>query len=629
MHQYHAHANSPIKRSVPSQPAEVHPQPPVVDHFYGSRAKVEVSYGSTAPFTPVDGSQLALRHNGTPSPMSLSPRSPSTPPKKETEEIQGPSHQYSLERQPATYSPSFSQTGNSEQFQRFEPAGPTFGVLDRFISKTEQEKPTGIPSYQYSRPKETLIDYGKDSYSVARENSPESKPRIVVLNSTSGESSPLPRKSSLLEQFTKESSVDKKPSPPTRLLPEVPQLPAISKLPDSYVSNSGGKFDSIAEVDQNAKEYHSPRFIPENPEYFSFSPQNDKWANGSTPSPSHFQESKALFFSSQVESEAESEKRKDKARSALQSLEYSELREKLVEEQHKNLMLQQKVDRLEKELMTGGQPSPGDRSRSTDLMLQQEKAKMAEQLRQVKQQSQVITDQAEQYKQIADGYISQLEAKNDHQVKELKKQEDIIRDLRSKLQSSNYSSSFQKTASSTLTSSDATLGKILQVFREFFGELDTTLRSSHGTFYSPNVVSHINSQLEHLSTRPLESLARDEPLHELGNLKVLLSSLNKVIATRTVPLPAGAVKKGVESEYQRAETDRGPQREDSPSGRYSTKSLYREKKDDSGTYKLVEENQKLAVEYSKLKMQNKSLKEHLHELMSDKSGYHAGYSLAS
>lgn len=492
-------------------------------------------------------------------------------------------------------------------------------VLDKFIKKDDDyrersKSPGGSP-----RPVETLIDYGAEGYSLARSNSKENHPRIVVLNSVSGVSVPFPKKSSLLDKFSSiKVSENQEQLPPSRLVPELPKLQALSKLPDSYVDNSASNFQSNnKDADILAKEYQSPQFTPEEgKEYFSFSPQNDKWANGSTPSPRSFIDSKA-FFNSQVYSSKGPEK-DDGADSFTSNIDLKTLKDLYLAEKRENQMLREKVDRLEnsnRDLLRG---SIGEEA------IQKERAKLSEHLKLVKLQSQQITEQADEYKKIADGYINQLEAKNSHLEKEIAKRDAQIKEFHLKGQNSPRSHS-PNLRDHGLKTPDAQLRNILQVFKDFFTELDTNLKNSHGTFYSPNVVTHINSQIDQLSSRSPDSLSNDSTLTEVSNLKVLLASLNKVIGSRSVPLNQTHVNPHAGNDYKQ---DGSSSRGKSPTSTMRSSSFTANKEKDSTTEKLVEENQKLAIEFSKLKQQNKSLKDHIQDLINAPPGgssHHPSY----
>lgn len=416
---------------------------------------------------------------------------------------------------------------------------------------------------------------------------------------------------SLLDRFKKEKAEEtpiRKDESRKLLTDPAPKISQLSQLPDSYVDKSQSdqtdKF--VMEKEEN---FESPLKKHDNNEaaYFSFSPDNETWANGSTPSPTKLVDSH--FFNSQQHQAKDFEQIKND--SGMNSLPNhpTELKELLKREMLEN----EKLNTHIKKLTLDNQRLQGQlvEARFTGFnceedegsALQIDKKNLSEQLKLVKLQSHHIAEQAEEYKKVADGYVKQIEAKLGLQEKEIQIREDTIKRLqdeieRARMGNSSFSHGSLGGGGGNLRFPLA-ISNICKVYSDFLKDLDFDLTKQVAGVHSSSLVTQVLNQTAQLVKCSCEDLAASPPITELSNLRNLLGSLKKSIMAK------------LSSSVSTVSTPRysfeSPNKTERSSARDLSTSTERKRDMSSNTRRLLEENQKLATEYSKLKTQQKSL----------------------
>lgn len=641
MDNYHSHAYSPIKRSTPptSHKYGIGLQP----HTGGGGTHGLTTHSNNRTYVPADGSQLSLKSNssdqwrggqfdgklGEVKSFDIIPMDTRTQQDRDVQDRADADQGKDFENVPAfkvyetqEYRPQHYAVGpysyakiEDSRIQRqdiYVSRGENSEIVKNHMANHDQDRAKTINKED---------DDEKSYYNGAKQY--QEPVRVNTLPDSNKRRSVDPKKSSLLDRFAKKKDdVYVEPQHQNRILvDQPPKLLPMSKLPDSYVDRSNSfNQDAFMEAEElygsRKVQYESIKKEPNvEVEYFSFSPEPvhpDKWANGSTPSPSKLLDSK-LFFSSQDDNH-KADAGFEKSYKNKSSEDNSELKKETEILKNKLETMANYSKMLESQLIE--KRNSGMNSHENESDWQIERKEMSEKFKLIKLQSQQIADQADEYKKVADGYIGQLEAKACHHDKELKLKEETIRRLQQQIADLRNNQGTPNYQSSTPLNSDFNLAisRITVPFIDFFKELDMELQRALRNGYSNSLVTHILTQITQLSKNPSDYYTRENPVIELSNLKVLFLSFTKVICSKINTTSITPNRPSIDS--QGMLTDRSVSREQT-SVRSSVTAA--SKRDPNTMKKIIEENQRMAIEYSKLKEQNKSLKDQIDELVNKPS----------
>lgn len=647
MDNYHSHAYSPIKRSTPptSERRDLGMQAATGGGgFHSDANNMGMTYGSQRSYSPAEGSQLSLKNTQSVAKWQTS-QIDNKPAEDGRRYEDRPIYSYvdggvSQNRSPPEIREEEKPTYRvyDTSVQRYANLGPyAYAKIEESPSQSrdkygQNELESGLTKYHmtnYDKSLQAIPDKSQSETSYPGSSRQyQEQIRVNVIPESSERRSIEPKKSSLLDRFAKkQEDAYEESTRKDKLLDDIPRLLPMSKLPDSYVEKSNSfnqeafmesenQYESRKEQYESIKKVHNPEA-----EYFSFSPEPDrpdKWANGSTPSPSKFIDSRG-FFSSQGDFHNDDAHKDDATfnkSSKVQTLENEgELKKEIDTLKQKLDSITSYSQRLESQLAESRNSSIHNQGGESSW--QTERKQMSEKFKLVKLQSQQIADQADEYKKVADGYIAQLEAKAGHHEKEMRLKDETIKRLQDQINSSrisqgNYGIQYQTSSQVDYSSFSQAISKIIAPVTEFLKDLDSSLQRNMTGSYSDSLVTHILKQLDQLNKNPCDYYLKQEQVIELSNLKVLFNSLLKVITSKLTVAPVPTNRPSIDT--QGIQTDRSRSR-DQVSGRTSVTTAQR---DPAITKKLVEENQKMAIEYSKLKMQNKSLKDHIDNLIGQK-----------
>lgn len=537
-----------------------------------------------SPYSPGEGSQLAVRLNRDPS----------------TGHLIGHSRTRS--------DPLIHQVGETEEkpMMASQSLAPPRNLPQ--IGITSIDAAGGRPNYQYGvehdsrpsihdtsrdKPTETHMDYGPDNYSARGKS-----PRIVILSERSGESVPMPKKSSLLDKFIKqEIEKEQEQKRPSLLGQPIPKLEIISRIDES--SQDLQPSTSPASNPEKASEPRQKitQGLADDSEYFTFSDKKEEQQSNSDPQSFRTQEAitSRTFFDSQI---------KDDLRASGQSpFKIENQYFGKVSDFDSNI---RELDPIYKDCGC---------TNNIEKKLNEAKAKHAEELRQVHQQSQKIVEQTNEYKKITDGYINQLEAKNKSLEEEINKKNAQIKDLQDQIRTRSTSPQYQsKAINQPIASLNHPVQKIVQVFKEFFNDMNTCLQNSKATMNSPTLVSHIQSQLDQLAAKSPENWVSETQHHELKNLKVLLASLNKVVGSvQTAQTPASLDLQRPNYGYQADGSQSSRNTSPRPSLILTNTGLSSNSHSEAVIKKLQEENLRLGEIFSVIKAENRTLRTQLQQ----------------